>query len=48
MELGTIAPQVSINGPMEFMDATRGKGSFDACVRAMDRLYEAGCAFGCF
>ncbi|MFP4667176.1 MAG: radical SAM protein [Desulfosalsimonas sp.] len=46
VELGNVAPQISINGPREFTDAVRGKGSFDTCVRAMDRLYEAGCAFG--
>ncbi len=46
VELGNIAPQISINGPREFTDAVRGKGSFDNCVAAMDRLYEAGCAFG--
>jgi MoaA/NifB/PqqE/SkfB family radical SAM enzyme len=46
VELGNVAPQVSINGPAEYTDAVRGKGSFDRCLRAMDLLREAGCAFG--
>ena len=46
VDLGNVAPQISINGPAEVTDAVRGKGSFDKCVRAMDLLREAGCAFG--
>lgn len=46
VEMGNIAPQISINGPREHTDASRGRGAFDKCVRAMDHLREAGCAFG--
>lgn len=46
VELGNVAPQISVNGPGEYTDDVRGKGAFDVCVRAMDYLYEAGCAFG--
>ena len=46
VEMGNIAPQISINGPRVHTDASRGKGAFDKCIRAMDNLREAGCAFG--
>jgi len=46
VELGNVAPQVSINGPREHTEASRGKGSYDHVMRAMDNLREAGCVFG--
>lgn len=46
VRMGNIAPQISINGPGEYTDATRGKGAFNKCLHAMDNLYQAGCAFG--
>ena len=44
--MGNIAPQISINGPAEYTNASRGKGAFDICMRAMDNLRQAGCVFG--
>jgi MoaA/NifB/PqqE/SkfB family radical SAM enzyme len=44
--MGNIAPQVSVNGPEEYTDASRGKGAFQKIVKAMDNLREAGCVFG--
>lgn len=46
VDLGNVAPQISVNGPAEYTDASRGKGSFDVCMQAMDNLREAGCVFG--
>ncbi|MGM0453058.1 MAG: radical SAM protein [Thermodesulfobacteriota bacterium] len=46
VEFGNIAPQISVNGPGAYTDDVRGKGAYDICVRAMENLYEAGCAFG--
>jgi len=46
VELGNIAPQISVNGPGEYTDASRVKGSFDQAMQAMDNLREAGCCFG--
>ena len=46
VEMGNIAPQVSINGPTEYTDASRGRGAFQQIVTAMDNLREAGCVFG--
>ncbi|MFP4531043.1 MAG: radical SAM protein [Desulfobacterales bacterium] len=46
VRMGNIAPQISINGPGDYTDATRGKGAFNQCLQAMDNLYAAGCAFG--
>ena len=40
-----VAPQISVNGPAEFTDASRGKGAFKTVMRAMDNLREAGCVF---
>jgi MoaA/NifB/PqqE/SkfB family radical SAM enzyme len=46
VELGNVAPQISVNGPGEYTDASRGKGAFKTVMRAMDNLREAGCVFG--
>lgn len=46
VKMGNIAPQMSLNGPVEFTDATRGKGAFDQIMRAMDNMREAGGVFG--
>ncbi len=45
-EMGNIAPQVSVNGPEEYTDASRGKGAFAQVMQAMDNLREAGCVLG--
>ena len=45
-EIGNIAPQVSVNGPAEYTDASRGKGAFLQVMQAMDNLRKAGCVFG--
>ena len=47
VDLGNVAPQISVNGPAEFTDndASRGKGAFKTVMRAMDNLREAGCVF---
>jgi len=46
VELGNIAPQISVNGPEEYTDASRGEGAFRTAMQAMDNLREAGCVFG--
>lgn len=46
VELGNIAPQISVNGPEELTDASRVKGSFAKVMQAMDNLRQAGCIFG--
>lgn len=46
VKMGNIAPQMSVNGPKEFTDASRGDGAFERVVQAMDNLREAGCVFG--
>jgi hypothetical protein len=46
VEMGNIAPQISINGPAEFTDASRGKGAFARAMNTMDILREEGCVFG--
>jgi MoaA/NifB/PqqE/SkfB family radical SAM enzyme len=46
VEIGTIAPQISVNGPGEYTDASRVPGAFDQAMQAMDNLREAGCCFG--
>jgi MoaA/NifB/PqqE/SkfB family radical SAM enzyme len=46
VEFGNVAPQISVNGPAEFTDGSRGKGAFKTVMRAMDNLREAGCVFG--
>ena len=45
-KMGNIAPQVSVNGPAEYTDASRGRGAFQQVMQAMDILREAGCVFG--
>ena len=44
--MGNIAPQVSVNGPAEYTEASRGEGAFERILTAMDNLREAGCVFG--
>ena len=44
-KMGNIAPQVSVNGPAEYTDASRGSGAFQRIVTAIDNLREAGCIF---
>ena len=46
VEMGNIAPQMSVNGPAEYTDASRGKGAFAQVLQAMDNLRQAGCVFG--
>ncbi len=45
-ELGNVAPQVSINGPDEYTDSSRGQGALQSVMQAMQNLREAGCVFG--
>ena len=45
VELGNVAPQISVEGFQEETDARRGKGAFERAMRAMDNLREAGCIF---
>jgi MoaA/NifB/PqqE/SkfB family radical SAM enzyme len=44
--MGNVAPQISVNGPAEYTDASRGKGAFDQVMKGMDNLRQAGCVFG--
>ena len=46
VKLGNVAPQISVNGPREYTDASRGVGAFDTVMKAMDNLREAGAIFG--
>jgi MoaA/NifB/PqqE/SkfB family radical SAM enzyme len=46
VELGNVAPQVSIDGFREQTDAGRGQGAFDRAIKAMDNLRQEGCIFG--
>ena len=46
VDLGNVAPQISVNGPAEYTDTSRGKGAFDTVMQAMDNLRQAGCVFG--
>lgn len=46
VEIGTIAPQISVNGPGKYTDASRVDGAFEQAMEAMDNLREAGCCFG--
>jgi MoaA/NifB/PqqE/SkfB family radical SAM enzyme len=46
VELGNVAPQLSVNGPAEYTDPSRGDGAFSQVMTAMDNLREAGCVFG--
>lgn len=45
-KMGNIAPQISVNGPGEYTDSSRGKGAFQNVMQAMDYLREAGCVYG--
>ncbi|MDO8490862.1 MAG: radical SAM protein [Dehalococcoidia bacterium] len=45
VELGNVAPQVSVDGFKEETDASRGPGAFDRAMRAMDILKSKGCMF---
>ena len=46
IEVGNIAPAISIEGFREHTDRRRGTGHFDRVMRAMDMLREAGVIFG--
>jgi len=46
VKIGNVAPQISVNGPAEHTDASRGKGAFDKVMKAMDNLRQAGCFMG--
>lgn len=46
VRMGNVAPQISVNGPEEYTDGSRGKGAFKVVMEAMDNLHEAGCVFG--
>ena len=46
VELGNIAPAISLEGWKEQTDARRGEGVFDKIVNAMDRLRSRGVLFG--
>jgi len=46
VQLGNVGPQLSVNGPAEYTDASRGKGAFNQVMQAMDNLRDAGCVFG--
>ncbi len=46
VRMGNIAPQISVNGPAEYTDASRGKGAFDQVMETMDNLRAEGAVFG--
>ena len=46
VRMGNVAPQISVNGPGEYTDMSRGKGAFNTAMQAMDNLRKAGCIFG--
>ncbi|MFH1647474.1 MAG: radical SAM protein [Chloroflexota bacterium] len=46
VEMGNVAPMISVNGPEMFTDASRVEGSFSKVAEAMDNLREAGGIFG--
>jgi len=46
VEMGNVAPMISVNGPEAFTDNSRVEGSFSKVEAAMDNLREAGCIFG--
>ncbi|UCC59862.1 MAG: radical SAM protein, partial [Dehalococcoidia bacterium] len=46
VDLGNVAPMISIEGFEEQTDACRGKGAFERAMKAMDSLRKAGCLFG--
>lgn len=45
VELGNVAPAISIEGFREQTDARRGQGTFDKVMETMDRLRERGAIF---
>ena len=45
VELGNVAPAISIEGFRKETDARRGKGTYDRVLRAMDNLRERGAIF---
>ncbi|MCX6012112.1 MAG: radical SAM protein [Chloroflexi bacterium] len=45
VELGNIAPQISVEGFRKETDERRGVGAFDRAMRAMDNMKEAGGIF---
>ena len=45
LELGNVAPCISIEGNREFTDERRGEGAYDHVLEAMDRLRERGIVF---
>ncbi|HBY18863.1 MAG TPA: radical SAM protein [Candidatus Marinimicrobia bacterium] len=45
-KLGNFVPIISIEGNSEQTDARRGKGTYDACMRAMHYLHENKVPFG--
>jgi MoaA/NifB/PqqE/SkfB family radical SAM enzyme len=46
VEMGNVAPMISVNGPETFTDNSRQEGSFKKVEEAMDNLREASCIFG--
>ena len=46
VNMGNVAPMISLEGFKEQTDARRGKGAFERATKAMDNLREAGCLFG--
>jgi MoaA/NifB/PqqE/SkfB family radical SAM enzyme len=46
IDVGNVAPAISIEGFREHTDQRRGAGHFDRVMRAMDMLREAGVIFG--
>jgi MoaA/NifB/PqqE/SkfB family radical SAM enzyme len=46
VEMGNVAPMISVNGPEEFTDNSRVPGSFQKVAKAMDNIREAGGIFG--
>jgi MoaA/NifB/PqqE/SkfB family radical SAM enzyme len=46
VDLGNVAPMISIEGFKEQTDGCRGEGAFERAIQAMDNLREAGCLFG--
>ncbi|MBE0428847.1 MAG: radical SAM protein [Thermoleophilia bacterium] len=45
VELGNVAPAISVEGFEEETDARRGAGTFQKVMRTMDRLHERGAVF---
>jgi MoaA/NifB/PqqE/SkfB family radical SAM enzyme len=45
-QIGNAAPMLSIEGDREYTDMRRGEGVYDLIMQTMDKLREAGVAFG--